>query len=206
MDKKLSKEKKLMSGEIYGLPKTKTTVQKFINLMLNWGGIVSIACYTLLLLNTAWVFENNKMVIIFRGIELFLGIEMLAFYLSYSRTVKKVIKKRQNYLSSSKRYDKLNMIARIEKRHTKIKIDMLFSGCVTYFVLLLICRAVSFITVKYGFLIDMYHSQTIIQGILHVGFLCVPFFVWNKQEVNDYFSDVTSVDAVCSYTAGRVAV
>jgi hypothetical protein len=153
--------------------------------------------------NTKWWYDHKTISVAIRGIEIFIGVEMIAYYLRYATEVKRVIKRKK--VKSQSNYNSERLIKRVTKKHTKVKVDMLFAGTLSYLIMIVVTRIVSYATFRYAHFIDTFFINSIIQGALHIGMLFVPHFLWDIEEVNKFFNDVLNWDGINDYTAGTHA-
>lgn len=171
--------------------KTHSVLLSIVNVILTYGGVATVIAFTLLMLNTKYVFETKSTHIVFRIAEIAIGAEMLLFFVKYNRTLQKKIKTIKEAEKTSRRFNAGATVKLIEREHTKIKTDMLFAGILTYAMMIGVMRLISFASIKYASYISLYHAQTILQTMLHCLAFCVPAVVWNTKDVPAHLGNIS---------------
>ena len=174
------------------MTKTGNIIRGLIQTILTCGGVISIVCFTILLANTKWLFDNHIISLAIRSVEIFTGVEMAAFYFRYVNSVNKAAKRKKE--QNIALYRKEHVLKKINNSHLKAKVDSLFAGTLMCVILYVAVRIVSYAMIRYSYCLDTFFANTILLSALHIGLLAVPYFLWKTDEVNRYFSDVFEPD------------
>lgn len=182
------------------LPKTKKMTRGIKHCILSTGCPIVIVCFVLVLLDLAWVFPNKTIGYAARAIELLVGLELLAGFLSYNKQVKKTIQKRKDFILKTKNFNKDLLLKEVDKEHSNIQIDMLVSCSIACFCMGLVMTVVSWGTNTWAHWFDTHFAQGFILSIIHVALVITPLFIWNKDEIDVQYFSTNSLFGLNAYT------